>query len=168
MDIRRLTADDADAYRALRLRGLRQHPEAFTSSWEEDQDRPVTAARARLQDPLTTFWGAFDGGVLVGIVGLERLPRRKERHKAWVVGMYVPAQQAGRGIGQGLLQALCAQAAAEGLRDLLLSVTQGNAGAQRLYERAGFRVIGHEPRAVCIEGRYLAKLHMHRALDRQD
>jgi RimJ/RimL family protein N-acetyltransferase len=165
MQIRRLTSDDAVVYRALRLRGLREHPEAFTSSWEDDERKPVAASQARLQDPATTFWGAFDGDALVGIVGLERLPRPKERHKAWVVGMYVPAEDAGRGIGAALLQALCAAARDEGLRDLLLSVTDGNAGALALYCKAGFAVVGREPRAVLVDGRFLDKLQMHRALD---
>jgi hypothetical protein len=37
MQIRRLEISaDAPLYRALRLRGLREHPDAFTSSFEED------------------------------------------------------------------------------------------------------------------------------------
>ena len=101
----------------------------------------------------------------MGIVGLERLTRPKERHKAWVVGMYVPVEDAGRGIGAALLQALCAAARDEGLRDLLLSVTDGNAGALALYRKAGFEVVGREPRAVLVDGRFFDKLQMHRALD---
>ena len=60
MQIRRLTSDDAVVYRALRLRGLREHPEAFTSSWEDDERKPLAASQSRLQDPLSTFWGAFE------------------------------------------------------------------------------------------------------------
>ena len=111
------------------------------------------------------FWGAFDGDALVGIAGLERLPRPKERHKARVVGMYVPAEDSGRGVGAALLQALCESARDQGLRDLLLSVTEGNAGALALYRKAGFDVVGREPRAVLVDGRFFAKLQMHRALD---
>jgi hypothetical protein len=35
MNIRRLLSTDAADFRALRLRALREHPEAFTSSFEE-------------------------------------------------------------------------------------------------------------------------------------
>ena len=144
---------------------MREHPEAFTSSWEDDERKPLAASQARLQDPLSTFWGAFDGDALVGIAGLERLPRPKERHKARVVGMYVAAEDSGRGVGAALLQALCESARDQGLRDLLLSVTEGNAGALALYRKAGFDVVGREPRAVLVDGRFFAKLQMHRALD---
>ena len=39
--IRRLMPDDAGEYRTLRLRALREHPDAFTSSFEEEQIRPL-------------------------------------------------------------------------------------------------------------------------------
>ena len=35
IDVRLLTEADASEYHELRLRGLREHPEAFTSSYEE-------------------------------------------------------------------------------------------------------------------------------------
>lgn len=170
MEIRRLTAADAADYRTLRLRALREHPEAFTSSWEEDADKPLSATQARLADERQTFWGAFDHGGLCGVVGLERLPRTKERHKGWLVGMYVTRESAGRGCGTALLGALLAQARAEGLQDLLLTVTEGNEGALRCYRRAGFVPFGLEPRAVLVDGRFHAKVHMHLQLasGRQD
>ena len=46
MQLRRLVATDAPAYRALRLRALREHPEAFGSSVEEEET--TTLHRAML------------------------------------------------------------------------------------------------------------------------
>lgn len=158
--IRPLAPADAAAYRALRLRGLREHPEAFTSSHEEDVQQPLQVAEARLASARVTFWGAFRGGELYGIVGLDREPRAKNRHKATVVGMYVAPEASGQCFGAKLLDALIAQARAEGLESLLLTVTEGNDTAQRLYERAGFRSFGTEPRAIRVDGRYYGKNHM--------
>ncbi|HYF19681.1 MAG TPA: GNAT family N-acetyltransferase [Ramlibacter sp.] len=163
MELRRLTPADAVAYRELRLRALHEHPEAFTSSWDEDRHLALAASEQRLASQ--AFWGAWEGGVLVGMVGLERRLRAKERHKGTVVGMYVPPGYAGRGVGMALLQALLAQARAEGLRHLVLTVSEGNDAAQRLYERAGFRAFGIEPRAVLVGGRFLGKVHLQLALD---
>ena len=164
MEIRRLTLADAPAYRALRLRGLGEHPEAFTSSWEEDDAQPLAATEARLGSPQQLLWGAFDDGALCGIVGLELLRRAKERHKAKVVGMYVPAGMAGRGTGGALLRALLAHARQAGLSDLVLTVTDSNAAALRLYRNAGFEAFGTEPRAIRVDGRAFGKVHMHLAL----
>lgn len=168
MEIRRLTTADAPAYRALRLQGLREHPEAFTSSWEEDEAQPLAATEARLASPHQLLWGAVDGGALRGIVGLELLRRAKERHKARVVGMYVPAGLAGRGIGGALLQALLAHARQARLGDLVLTVTEGNASALNLYRKLGFEAFGTEPRAIRVDGRAFGKVHMHLALTPDD
>ena len=47
----------------------------------------------------------------------------------------------GRGVGTALLRTLVGQAGAQGHRALSLSVEDGNR-ARRLYERAGFTVVG--------------------------
>lgn len=159
MLIRRLQPADAQLYRSLRLRALREHPDAFTSSYEDDRDQPVEAAAARLAQH--AFWGAYGAGELYGVVGLEREPRAKNRHKATVVGMYVAPEAAGQGVGRALLAALVAHARAEGLGSLVLTVTEGNTQAQALYAAAGFRSFGIEPDAIRIDGRSYAKNHMH-------
>jgi ribosomal protein S18 acetylase RimI-like enzyme len=41
-----------------------------------------------------------------------------------------------------------------------LTVTQGNDGAQGLYERMGFEAFGVEPYAVAVGQRYVSKVHM--------
>lgn len=164
MQIRRLTPADATLYRSLRLRALREHPDAFTSSHEEDSTHPVEVAAARLA--AHAFWGAYRAGELYGFVGLEREPRPKNRHKATVVGMYVAGEAAGQGVGRALLDALLAHARIAGLESLVLTVTDGNAAALHLYEQAGFRSFGVEPDAIRVNGRSFAKNHMQLHLDR--
>lgn len=161
MEIRRLQAADAPAWRELRLRALREHPEAFTSSHEEDAVLPVAVAAQRFASPAFAAWGAFQGRELYGIVGLERERRAKNRHKGTVVGMYVAPEVAGQGVGRALLDALVAHARAEGIESLVLTVTEGNAAAERLYAAAGFRSFGIEADAIRVAGRSWAKNHMH-------
>jgi RimJ/RimL family protein N-acetyltransferase len=165
MDIRRLSPADAPAYRELRLRALYEHPEAFTSSWEEDRELPLAASEQRLASAGFAFWGAFDDArALVGMVGLECSHRAKERHKGRVIGMYVAPEACGHGLGAALLAALLAHARQGALEDLVLTVTQDNGPALRLYQRAGFAPFGTEPRAIKVGSRHHAKVHMHLAL----
>jgi len=159
MQIRRLEVPDALVYRELRLRGLREHPDAFTSSWEDDREQPVEGAAARLS--AHAFWGAFQGPELYGFVGLEREARAKNRHKATVVGMYVSTEYNGLGIGRGLMEVLLGRARQDGLALLVLTVTEGNDKARDLYDGVGFRSFGMEPRAIQIDGKYFAKNHMY-------
>ena len=164
MDVRRLTESDAAEYRELRLRALREHPDAFTSSFEEDQLKPIDWARQRLghrpEAPHDFVLGAFSGGILVGILGLSVEPRKKVRHIGDVFGMYIAPEHAGRGAGKLLLHSCIARAREAGLEQLRLTVTDGNARARSLYERAGFRLFGLERNAVKLDGRYHDKCHM--------
>jgi ribosomal protein S18 acetylase RimI-like enzyme len=159
--VRVLTAADAASFRELRLRALKEHADAFTSSYEEDVQKPLAATEQRLSGGENTFWGAYVDGRLQGIVGLIREPRAKNRHSGDVVAMYV-APEAGRlGLGRALLQALIDHARSEvRLEQLVLTVTRGNQAATDLYRSAGFTTFGMEPRAIKVAGEYFDKEHM--------
>jgi ribosomal protein S18 acetylase RimI-like enzyme len=158
---------DAASYRALRLRGLAEHPDAFTSSAEDEAKKPLAATEARIApDSADAVFGAFAGGELAGVVGLARERRAKNRHKATVFGMYVAPEFARRGVGRALIRHVLAVAQREhGLEQLELTVTQTSDAARTLYESEGFRSFGIEPHAIRVAGRYYDKNHMVRFLD---
>ena len=162
MEIRRLGLGDTVTYRDLRLRGLKEHPDAFTSSFDEEAARPLAATEARLSPQSAgVMWGAFLDGALVGAVGLLPGDRAKIRHKADVFGMYVLPEYGGRGVGTALLSHLINAARSElGLEQLTLTVTDSNAVARTLYAKTGFRSFGVEPRAIRVGDAYYDKNHM--------
>src|SRR4030095_805508 len=83
--IRRLAPSDAAAYRALRLRGLDEHPDAFTSSADAEAAKPLSFTEDRLAPASPdVVYGAFVDGTLAGVVGIAREARAKNRHKAVV------------------------------------------------------------------------------------
>jgi ribosomal protein S18 acetylase RimI-like enzyme len=94
-------------------------------------------------------------------VGLDRETRAKSHHKATLVGMYVEPEFGGRGVGRALVDALLAEARADGLELIVLTVTDGNAKAVQLYERCGFRSFGVEPHAIKVNGKGYGKNHMY-------
>ena len=149
-------------YRALRLRGLAEHPEAFTSSADAEAAKPLAVVEARIApDSLDVIYGAFVGETLAGTVGLALEPRAKSRHKGKVIGMYVAPEFARRGIARALLRHLIAVARQEReLEQLVLTVTHSNESARLLYESEGFRSFGIEPRAIRVANRYYDKNHM--------
>jgi RimJ/RimL family protein N-acetyltransferase len=163
--IRQLSPSDATDYRELRLRALAEHPQAFTSSVEEERDKPLAWSSQRLatdaSKPHDLFLGAWVGGRLCGMAGLQGRYRTKERHNATVVGMYVAPECAGKGLGRGLLQGLIARARAEPvLLQLDLTVTAGNPGALALYAGCGFVEFGRLHRAIRVGDEFHDKIHM--------
>jgi RimJ/RimL family protein N-acetyltransferase len=161
MHLRRLEPPDAALYRAFRLRGLLDHPDAFTSSFEEESQRPLADAEWRLSSASRVcLWGAFEGEQLVGVFGFEREPRLKNSHKATLIGLFVAPEFSARGIGHALVEAVMQGARDAGVSLLVLTVTEGNAKARALYARAGFKTIGIEPDAIRVAGASFGKEHM--------
>lgn len=156
LTVRRIRPDEAETFWALRLRALRECPEAFGASFEEDAALPMETVRARLGSGSQVVLGAFDGERLVGVTGLWREERRKLAHKAVVWGMYVQPESRSRGIGRRLLTALIEEGRKmEGVERLLLVVVAGNSQAQALYRSLGFRTYGVEPAALKIGEAYV-------------
>ncbi|GJI98313.1 N-acetyltransferase [Duganella caerulea] len=166
MLIRRLVSSDAAAFQALRLAGLRGSSSAFGSSYEEECDTPLSTIESRLApDSGRNMFGAFDGGQLVGLVGVGRETALKVRHKAYVRAMYVAESHRGRGIGRQLMEhALAFAATMEDVLRVTISVTAGNAEAVGLYESLGFIEFGREPDSMIVDGRFHDEIMMSRAL----
>ncbi len=158
MEIRQLGEGDAPAYRDLRLRGLREDPEAFGTTYDGEIARPLafTVDRLRAQsasDGRFTL-GAFDGA-LIGVVTVLREESAKMRHRASLVGMYVAPEARKHGVGRALAEAACARAAqVVGLEQIHLAVVTPNVAAQQLYRTMNFVTYGIEPRALKLGGRY--------------
>ena len=167
--VRALGVDDAPLLVALRREALQAEPFAFAASVADDTALAVESVRGFLGTPDTqAVHGAFDGSDLIGMAGLARFTRSKQRHKALIWGMYVTPRCRGAGIGRALLHAAIARARAWSIDQLHLSVSETAPVARRMYETAGFRVWGTEPRALHWEGRFVAEHHLVLALGAPD
>lgn len=157
MEIRILTEADAAAYYALRLRALSEEPEAFGSTADEFAGTPLTDIAARLHPSDDAFFLGVWAPALVGCVRFVRDEGRKDRHKAFISGMYVVPEIRGQGAGRALLQETLARAARlPGLEQVHLTVVTVNTAARTLYHSFGFVSYGVEPRTLKLDdGRYL-------------
>jgi len=156
--IRRLEPHDAAIYRELRLEGLKNHPEAFGASWDDEIDKPDAWWTGRLESN-TVFGGWIDGSRLLGVAGLQVPGAAKQRHKAILWGMYVRPDARGTGLAASLLQHVIEHARPR-VEEIRLTVMASNAAAHRLYSAAGFEPYGLERRALKIGDDYYDDLLM--------
>lgn len=138
---------DRELVRRLRLRTLRESPEAFRTQAED-----VLAQEA--QDP--QYWDRFlaDGACLLVTpegapepLGLARIvPPATTGEPASIHSVWVAPETRGSGAGRALVDA-CIDWAEEhlpGVR-LRLHVMEQNAAARRLYEHCGFGEVAPDP-----------------------
>lgn len=166
--VRLLLPGDASSYRDLMIEAYEKFAEAFTSTAEERRAKSLSWWAERIaSDETSVAFGAFDGDALVGTAGVEYETREKTKHKSMLFGMFVLPGYRGRGIGRALIEAALDHARARpGSRVMRLTLTGGNATAQRLYESCGFATFGIEPMGLCIDGQFRAKVHMWRTVAR--
>ena len=150
--LRALCADDAASYQALRLDGLRRHPEAFGAALADEADKPLAWFAARLQGN-QVFGCRLADGSLVGVAGLSVPHSTRLRHKGFLWGMYVKPEARGTGMAAALMHRVIKQADGA-LEEILLTFTASNTPAAKLYARHGFQQYGLEPRAFKIEDSY--------------
>jgi ribosomal protein S18 acetylase RimI-like enzyme len=149
-----LTPADAAAFHALRLAGLRDHPENFGASHEKESRQSLDAVAERLlAGPDHAVFGAEVDGRLVGLIGIYRETGAKQAHKGGIWGMYVAPGCRGRGIAAALLdEALAFASAREGWLQVRLSANVANAAAIGLYAGRGFVQYGLESGALRVDG----------------
>jgi ribosomal protein S18 acetylase RimI-like enzyme len=119
--------------RSLRIESLVDAPEAFGSTAERDREYGEDVWRSR-----TAKSGVAErDGEPVGLVGIVPIDGACE-----MVGMWVRAAARGQGAGEALVEWCVERARQEGWEPLTCGVVDGNAVAQRLYERCGFVYTG--------------------------
>ena len=166
--IRRLESFDIGAMQRLRREALESHPFVFSASAEDDLTLDSSYVERSVSSPAkSAIFGAVESDRWVGMVGVYRIEGRKENHRAQLWGMYVAPAMRRRGAGLALLSAAIEQAMTwSGVSQMRLSVTGAAGDARRLYEKAGFRVWGCEPRALQWQGKFVDEYHLVLALTR--
>ena len=139
----------------MRLRALKDNPEAFAATYEEALRNGKEQFNQRIHPKEDAFYlGAFKPG-LAGMVYFRRDEGRKNLHKGRILSMYVKPESRGLGVGKALLQKAITHAnRLSGLEQLHLMVVTTNNAARSLYRSMGFEVYGTVPQAFKVDEQY--------------
>jgi RimJ/RimL family protein N-acetyltransferase len=167
--IRPITRDEVPQWWELRLRALKDHPEAFGSDYETSRQRgygPVIERNFGPDAGINTIFAAFDdAGTILSTVGVFG-ETGKRSHIANVIGVYTRPETRGQGLCRRLIDAAIAHCrAASGIHQVHISVNADNAPALHVYEAAEFIAWGTEPRAIALPDRYDDEIHLALMLD---
>ncbi|HTN61348.1 MAG TPA: GNAT family N-acetyltransferase, partial [Devosia sp.] len=139
------------------------HPEAYGSSAESFaaySDDELAASLSRM-----AFFGVIAEGELGGIVAFGQTQGERERHRGWLYQVYVQPRLRGTGCAEAMLNAAIEHARSRVIQ-LHLMVGAHNKPAIRLYEKAGFKTYGTDPRSLYVNGRYIDEHMMVRFFDK--
>jgi ribosomal protein S18 acetylase RimI-like enzyme len=134
--IRRAEVDDWQICRDIRLRALREEPQAYESTLEDERHLSDQQWRERLVRASTFL--AVDHENVVGMA--VALPQ--DDGDMMIVAMYVAPDARRRGVAARLIDEIGRMAMSRGSSRLVLDVADGNAAAERSYRRYGFAPIG--------------------------
>jgi ribosomal protein S18 acetylase RimI-like enzyme len=160
IEIRRLVQEepgDPVLYQSIRLEALQTNPEAFGSTFEAENEKPLSWFSDRLGN--LTVLGAFRNAQLVGVAYFAVQQGQKKAHKGGLWGMYVRPAARRAGVGRRLVEAIC-NLGRQQVELIQLTVVRDNDPARRLYARLGFLEYGLEKNALKHGGRYYDEVLM--------
>lgn len=161
--IRKVQPHESCLYRSIRLACLKNVPDNFGLTYEEEASTPKLKFEyyIELDNAERFMFGAFNNGDLIGIVGFDRVERKRACHRGEVVQMYVDATYRGQNIGEKLLRGLIEKAfLVNEIEQLQLSVIAGNRPAIKLYEKIGFQAFGLQLKYFKVGERYMDQQFM--------
>jgi ribosomal-protein-alanine N-acetyltransferase len=123
-------ASPRDAARLAQLHGA-----SFHRGWGEGEFEAMLAERNTLVHRLRL------GRKVIGFA-----VSRQAADEAEILSIAIDASQRGRGLSRQLLLTHLGHLAGRGVRTVFLEVEENNQPARRLYERAGFGVVGRRER----------------------
>jgi GNAT superfamily N-acetyltransferase len=137
VEVRRIRASEWRELRRLRLEALLDSPRSFGSTHKDevrrrDRDWRERAAAGAAGEDEIAIAAVADGRW----VGMAR--GRLEARLAHLIAVYVQPEWRQRGIGRAVSQAVVQWARERGAGEVVLSVSDWNQGARRVYEAIGF------------------------------
>lgn len=150
--IRRLAPNEWRRFRDIRLRSLKDSPEAFGGTYESEGNSDEARWCGWLtgdgwRGDVAAFLAEGEGtGRPIGVAVCALFDAQPGT--AHLFAMWVDPVERGRGVGRALVRAVAARAKERGAGEVTLCVTEGNDAAAALYASSGFVGTADPPRPL--------------------
>jgi RimJ/RimL family protein N-acetyltransferase len=154
LDTKLLTPDDWRTLRKIRLSALQESPDAFLSTYEQEEKYDPSKWRAEFVrgDWYVGMAGAASADEPVGMAGITREPGTPA-HQCFLEYVWVARKFRRKGNAFNMINEVLDRLKFSGVRTVFLWVLDGNSGAMRLYERLGFVSCNHREPLIAFPGR---------------
>ena len=145
--------EHSGAYREVRLESLKNHPEAFETTYEKALKQETFFFEKPIieQDERKFVMGAFYDGVLIGICAFVDDNLYELDQTGSLVQMYVKREYAGNKIGEKLLlQTEFEALKLPNLSKVMLEVNKNNNRAICVYQNCGYKQFKENGHLLCM------------------
>lgn len=157
IQIRKLLPNESDSYRKLRIQCLKNHPEFFTTNYQDEKVKQKLFFQICIEQSLTNSFvmGAFHNNILIGISGFKRHHQKKTNHSGIIIQVYVISEFQGQKIGSNLTKQTLDEAfKIDGIEHIEIGVISSNKKAENIYKTLGFQHYGLHKNFLKINSSY--------------
>jgi RimJ/RimL family protein N-acetyltransferase len=142
---RALTTQDWEAFRQIRLRALREHPDVYLVSYKDAAARPEHEWQELLDGKGKCVFGLYDSDKIIGFAAVFTW-WKDSSGQSGILGMdYIDPLYRGRRLSKVLYQARIDWAKQhQPFKRLVISHREGNEASRRANQSFGFKFIGKE------------------------
>ncbi len=149
--------------RTLRLHALKNEPQAFKNSFEEEllftesywKEKIINSSR---YNPDEFFYIAKHVHELIGMAGV------KKEGGVWKIhSVYVSSGYRGKGVGTALMMQILSRLEERGATEIELTVNSMQKSALHMYQKLGFTITYIQQKQISGDGKYYTKCIMRRS-----
>lgn len=151
MTIRKLTTNDFDEWKQVRLEAVKNQPESFGESYNNIVEQDSEWFKKSLANG-TTFAKIIEDNI-AGLAGTFTMKPGNMKHRAVLFGLYVKPEHRGKKIAEALINHIIEYVKPYHTQ-LQATVTTNNEVAIALYKKHGFEIYGTDSNVLLIDGSY--------------
>ncbi len=141
--IRILNINDVEEFRNLRLDSLKNDPDSWLATFDEEKDLPNMSFANKIQyaysPPIFGFYGYFENNKLIGYAQLSSSYWNKKKHIVTLYDICISKEARRKSVGTKLINFIIEKVkTAPYIEQIQLRVNSRNSGAISFYEKIGF------------------------------